>query len=239
VEELRELNTHVLRWTTPPEDSDFQLILPKGYADKFNEQVASLPESKRVLFREHVVKKGDTLGVIARKYGTSVTQLVQANNLGKTPVLKVGRSLIIPMSGATPPPRTAAVQTQQRTASRTTATNTPRVASYTVRPGDTLSKIATHFNTSVEKLRSWNHLTSSRLTVGRKLVVAQPSTRVASNGTPGAKKVIHRVRQGETLDKIATTYNTSVDDILSWNESEDLTVIHPGDRITIFLGDTN
>ena len=240
VEELRELNTHVLRWTTPPEDSDFQLILPKGYADKFNEQVASLPESKRVLFREHVVKKGDTLGLIARKYGTSVTQLVQANNLGKTPVLKVGRSLIIPMSGSTPPPRTAAGQTQQR-AARTAATTTTasRVTSYTVRPGDTLSKIATHFNTSVEKLRSWNNLTSSRLTVGRKLVVAQPSPRLASNGGIGAKKVIHRVRQGETLDKIATTYNTSVDAILSWNESEDLTVIHPGDRITIFLGDTN
>jgi membrane-bound lytic murein transglycosylase D len=237
VEELRELNTHVLRWTTPPEDSDFQLILPKGYADKFNEQVASLPESKRVLFREHMVKKGDTLGLIARKYGTSVSQLVQANNLGKTPVLKVGRSLIIPMSGGTPPPPTAAGQTQR--AARTTATNTARITSYTVRPGDTLSKIATHFNTSVEKLRTWNHLTSNRLTVGRKLVVAQQSTRIASNGGTGARKVIHRVRQGETLDKIATTYNTSVDAILSWNESEDLTVIHPGDRITIFLGDTN
>ncbi|HSU87344.1 MAG TPA: LysM peptidoglycan-binding domain-containing protein, partial [Terriglobia bacterium] len=215
------------------------------YADKFNEQVASLPESKRVLFREHLVKKGDTLGLIARKYGTSVTQLVEANNLGKTPVLKVGRSLIIPMSGGTPPPRIAAGQTQQRAArtaaatTTTTTTTASRVTSYTVRPGDTLSKIATHFNTSVEKLRSWNHLTSSRLTVGRKLVVAQPSPRLASNGGIGAKKVIHRVRQGETLDKIATTYNTSVDAILSWNESEDLTVIHPGDRITIFLGDGN
>src|SRR5207248_7189318 len=73
------------------------------------------------------------------------------------------------------PISTAAGQTQ-RTATRTTATTTPRVTSYTVRPGDTLSKIATHFNTSVEKLKSWNHLTSSRLTVGRKLVVAQQST---------------------------------------------------------------
>jgi len=66
VEDLRSLNTHVLRWTTPPDDPEFQLILPKGYSEKFNQQVASLPESKRVLFREHVVRKGDTLGVIAR-----------------------------------------------------------------------------------------------------------------------------------------------------------------------------
>src|SRR5436305_1344552 len=61
VEDLRALNSHVLRWTTPPDDSDFQLVLPKGYGEKFNQQVSAMPESKRVLFREHVVRKGDTL----------------------------------------------------------------------------------------------------------------------------------------------------------------------------------
>jgi LysM repeat protein len=49
--------------------------------------------------------------------------------------------------------------------------------------------------------------------------------------------VIHQVKQGETLNQIASTYKTSVDAIISWNESDDLSVIHPGDRITIFLGD--
>jgi len=123
------------------------------------------------------------------------------------------------------------------------------VSSYTVRAGDTLSKIATHFNITVEQLKSWNHLTSSRLVVGRRLIVGHQLAQAASTGASSgpstrsggakAKKVIHQVRQGETLDKIATTYKTSVDAILSWNESEDLSVIHPGDRITIFLGDMN
>src|SRR5205823_8302136 len=91
VEDLRALNSHVLRWTTPPDDPDFQLILPKGYAEKFNQQVASLPVSKRVLFREHIVRKGDTLGAIAKKYSTTPTQLSDANNLGKKPILKLGQ----------------------------------------------------------------------------------------------------------------------------------------------------
>ena len=239
VEDLRELNSHVLRWTTPPDDQDFQLILPKGYTSKFNEQIASLPESKRVLFREHVVKKGDTLGLIAKKYGTSISQLVQANNLGKIPILRIGQALIIPMSSATPPQQLAGRTQVSRTSNGTArTTSTPRVTTYTVRPGDTLAKIAAHFNTSVEKLMSWNHLTSSRLAVGRRLVVAQRAVQSTSTSTTppsGARKVIHQVRQGETLDKIASTYKTSVDAILSWNESEDLSVIHPGDRITIFL----
>src|SRR5438876_4065827 len=148
VEDLRDLNTHVLRWTTPPDDQDFQLILPKGYGDKFNQQVSSLPESKRVLFREHVVRKGDTLGLIAKKYGTSASQLVQANNLGKTPVLKVGRSLIIPMSGVTPPPQLSAAKSSgPRTTAARTAFAAAQTSSYTVRQGDTLATIATRYHT--------------------------------------------------------------------------------------------
>ena len=97
------LNTHVLRWTTPPDDPDFQLILPKGYADKFNEQIASLPESKRILFREHVVQKGETLGAIARKYGTTrLRNSLRPTSLGRTRYLKAGQTLMIPMSGASP-----------------------------------------------------------------------------------------------------------------------------------------
>src|SRR5262249_28434362 len=69
LEELRDLNAHVLRWTTPPDDPDFELVLPKGYADVFNERVAGLPPSQRVLWRNHTVARGETLSVVARKYG--------------------------------------------------------------------------------------------------------------------------------------------------------------------------
>ena len=244
IEELRALNTHVLRWTTPPDDPDFQLILPKGYADKFNDRISSLPESKRVLFREHVVRKGDTLGAIAKKYGTTAAELTQANNLGKSFVLKTGQTLIIPMSGVTPSPAAQAARAANTTntsvPAKSTAARTTVASSYTVRAGDTLGKIAAHFNTTVDKLKSLNHLASNNLAVGKKLLISRPAVQTASVKTaPAKKKVIHQVKQGETLDRIATTYKTSVNAIISWNESEDLSVIHPGDRITIFLGDEN
>jgi membrane-bound lytic murein transglycosylase D len=169
LEDLRELNTHVLRWTTPPDDPDFELILPKGYAEKFTAQIASLPESKRVLFREHVIRKGDTLGGIAKKYSSTVTDLRQANNLKSKTLLRVGQSLIIPVSGVAP----AAVgvvrqaQARQRATSIDDRPGAPRSASaiarslknrallqkpgtsYTVRRSDTLSKIAARFTVSV------------------------------------------------------------------------------------------
>src|SRR5207249_8755881 len=228
LEELRGLNTHILRWTTPPDDPEFELILPKGYAERFNQQITSLPASKRVLIREHVVRKGDTIGAIARKYGTSIAQLALANDLGNQKVLRVGQSLIVPMSGITPP----------RPASKNVSAAPVRKTTYIVRPGDTLSKIAATFHTSVEKLKAWNHLRSTRLAVGEKLVVAEGTLQTTSSSPP-AKKLVHQVRQGETLGRIATTYNTSVDAILSWNDANDLSVLHPGDRITIFLGENN
>jgi membrane-bound lytic murein transglycosylase D len=180
VEELRDLNTHVLRWTTPPDDPDFQLILPKGYSDKFNEQISSLPESKRVLFREHVVKKGETIGVIARKYGTTTSELLQANNLGKNPILKAGRSLIIPISGASVPAPAAKAAVTRQPVHRAASSSISTRITYTVRAGDTLAKIAAHYHTSVEKLKSWNHLTSTRLTVGKKLMIGVEKTEAAN-----------------------------------------------------------
>ena len=179
VEELRALNTHVLRWTTPPGDSDFQLILPKGYADKFNDHVAALPEAKRVLFREHVVLKGDTLGLIAKKYGTTTSQLVQANNLGKTPVLKIGHTLIIPMSDTTPPQPKTRLASTSRSTTTSTAGRT-RSLTYTVKSGDTLAKIAARYNTTVEKLKTWNHLSSTRLVVGKKLIIGTEKVEAAN-----------------------------------------------------------
>jgi peptidoglycan lytic transglycosylase D len=181
VEDLRVLNTHVLRWTTPPDDPDFQLILPKGYADKFKEQVPSLPDNKRILFREHVVRKGDTLAGIARQYGSTIAEVSQANSLGKKPVLKVGQSLVIPMSGVSPAQLVSTAATlnelqdrpqSTRTATKSKSAASSRPATYTVRAGDTLVKIAARFNTTVEKLKSWNHLTSNRLVVGTKLIVS-------------------------------------------------------------------
>ena len=193
VEELRALNTHLLRWTTPPDDPDFQLILPKGYADKFKDQISSLPEAKRIIIREHVVHKGETLGGIAKKYGVTTAQIIQANSFGKTPVLRVGQTLAIPISGVTPPALASSPSSSDRPARTQTTASAAKSAVattaryYTVRSGDTLAKIAARFNTTVEKLKAWNHLTSTKLTAGKRLMVSPATT---SGGATRSAKVV-------------------------------------------------
>jgi membrane-bound lytic murein transglycosylase D len=169
IENLRQLNTHVLRWTTPPDDPEFQLVLPKGHADRFMQEVASLPESKRLLFTEHVIRKGDTLAAIARRYGTTIDEVAQTNRLSRRQVLRIGQTLNIPLSGS------AATR-----AAVTAASNAP---------------------TTIQGPTSYT------------------------------------VRRGDTLGKIAARFAVTVDAILSWNKRTDLTVIHPGDRLTIYAGE--
>jgi len=184
VDLLKDLNPHILRWTTPPDDPDFEMILPKGYSDKFSEKVVTLPDNERILWRYHNVKKGETLSIIARSFGVSVTDLTQANKISAVSPLRVGQELLIPMSGATraPAPAAATTPSSQRVAAdvspRTQPAASPSV--YRVRRGDTLSAIAAKFNVSVNDLKKWNKLTSTRLDIGQKLSLAPVAARQAN-----------------------------------------------------------
>ncbi len=238
VEDLKELNPHVLRWTTPPDDPDFELVLPKGYSETFKSEIATLPEAKRVLFRYHTVQRNETISTVARKYGTTTSDLAQANNISTRKPLKVGQELIIPMSGVGPA-KVAATRAGS-------AASTQRT--YVVKKGDTLTRIASRFGTTADQLKEWNDLSSNRLTPGKKLFVTERSAPTASSkalsktpantnaSSANGKKIIHKVRPGETLNAIASAYKTTVSAILLWNKNNDLTVIHPGDLLTIFLG---
>jgi membrane-bound lytic murein transglycosylase D len=174
VDQLKELNPHVLRWTTPPDDSEFELILPKGYSEKFLDKVASLPDNERIIWRYHNVKKGETLSVIARNYGVSVNDLTQANRITTKTSLKIGQELLIPMSGATRPSASATSASRPALAAAKTASATP--SSYKVKRGDTLTGIAAKFNVTVNDLKKWNKLTSTRLDIGQKLALAPSNT---------------------------------------------------------------
>jgi LysM repeat protein len=112
-----------------------------------------------------------------------VADLTKANNLTAQKSLLVGQSLLIPMSGAAKAAATRApAQTTQTAANRTTsAPSAPRTASsYTVRKGDTLSEIATKFSVSINDLKKWNKLATTRLNVGQKLAIGDGKVRQAN-----------------------------------------------------------
>jgi LysM repeat protein len=87
------------------------------------------------------------------------------------------------MSGGTRPPavasKTPAVASKTAAVAKTTST-APVPTTYKVKRGDTLTSIAARFNVTVNDLKKWNKLTSTRLDVGQKLALAPPNVRQAN-----------------------------------------------------------
>ena len=127
----------------------------------------------------YVVASGDSLWAIARQYGVTVDQLKQTNNL-VSDLLTVGMELKIPTKSTIPP------------------TNEMDVV-YTVKPGDSLYRIALANNITVDQLRKYNNLTSDMLSVGQKLRI------------PSATQTVYVVKAGDSLWSIANRYGTTID----------------------------
>jgi LysM repeat protein len=112
---------------------------------------------------EYIVVAGDTLGKIAHKNGVSLRALEAANPDVNPKHLKVKQKLVIPAGGSS-----AAVTPA---GSPDVAADAGSETTYTVKSGDTLHKIARKFGVSVKAIQAENNLTTTRITVGRKLKI--------------------------------------------------------------------
>lgn len=166
-QQLKTFNPELRQGVTPPSKTPYQLKVPKGKGGDAKQTMASIPTSDKIDFQVHYVRRGETLSVIARRYGVSMTKLVQANKIKNQNRLSVGQKLVIPA------PKNYA-------ASSSTAKSTKAVAPasgynkkiYTVRKGDTLGQIAENFNTSAKRIRYWNGLRyGEHIYPGQKLTV--------------------------------------------------------------------
>jgi LysM repeat protein len=108
---------------------------------------------------DYVVAKGDSLAKIAKKNGVGLKAL-EAANPGVVPTkLKIGQKITIPAGG-----KTADVGT-------TMGATADSGATYSVKSGDTLSKIAKSHGTTVKQLEAANNLTTTKIKVGEKLKI--------------------------------------------------------------------
>ena len=163
-DDIRMLNPHYTRRVTPP-DQSVELRLPVGTSERFVVAYAEVPATERVTWLEHRVQRGETLGHIAGRYGTSVTAIRAANNNVNPKRLQIGQRLIIPRSGASPTRVASAAPSGGATASGSGP------LSVTVQRGDTLWDISRRYNVTTTQLMQINGLNSSRIHPGDQITV--------------------------------------------------------------------
>jgi len=145
----------------------YRLRVPEGQAEAFAVAYEALPADLKMARQaglRYRVRPGDTLSAIARRYGTSIAAIQQANRLGRKTMIRVGQTLYIP------PGRSFASST---IAARAPSTSSPAQTVHIVKRGETLWDIARRYGTTVSALMSLNRIVdAARIHVGQRLKVA-------------------------------------------------------------------
>jgi membrane-bound lytic murein transglycosylase D len=247
-ETIKKLNPELKRWSTPPGVSNYPVRLPVGSGSAFVERYAQLPEDQRIRLVYHRVRKGDTPGALARRYGVRSDDILRYNKVKNARSLRVGQNLLIPLTPEAAEMSLAEQRETLREDAPAAKTKSGGTKSYTVRSGDSLWKIAKRFKVTEKQLRSWNGLGSkSGLKPGQKLLVAAGAPRQAVAAAPAAKsaaanasrpdlqKVVYQVRAGDTLWAISRQFDVHSDQIRDWNRLPPNPVLRPGQRLTLLV----
>jgi membrane-bound lytic murein transglycosylase D len=195
VELLQDLNPSLLRWVTP-KTGEFDLRLPAGSRDRFLEQIALIPEDKRVWWRWHRVAEGDTLAAIAKNYKTTAAAIAEVNNLeGVAP--ETGSRLVIPIVPKNTSVEAAALGSKSRVVN----------LRYRVRKGDTLATVADRFGVEQDEVKRWNRLKTNILATGRWLVI-QTAVREGQTVGGAARRPAKRASAKKKPAQSAKSTNT-------------------------------
>jgi membrane-bound lytic murein transglycosylase D len=231
-EELLALNPAFNHWVTDP-DGPHQLLVPVDREARFVEAIAALPPEKRVRVVYHHVRKGDTLGGIADKYGVSIAAIKTSNKIHGT-LIRPGQDLLIT---AAPTGMGSATNTLTASLDRPTARNTSD--KHIVRRGDTLWSIARSHGVTMESIASSNGLSSDdTLAVGQVLSIRGTTTLASTDAQSiDTRSTTYVVRRGDTLSHIATKFSVRLSDLLGWNGLNSRSMIKPGQRLVMYVAE--
>lgn len=219
----------------------------------------------------HVVRSGESLSSIAQKYAISLSDLKKWNHL-KSSTISKGQKLSIRMTTrekvAVSPSLSSTTSTTSTNVTKPAITNTPTTTTsntktievwetvpstkyHYVKSGENLSQIADKYNVTVNQIKSWNKLSSTKIMKGQKLAIKTTTKRKVLKTVPvtttetstvttttttvqtsetnlpqtGIKYALHTVLPGETITTIAKQYDgTSVEGIQKLNEINGLEV---------------
>ncbi|MGM0588168.1 MAG: LysM peptidoglycan-binding domain-containing protein [Bacteroidota bacterium] len=249
-QELKKYNPELLRWATPP-GGEYPLKIPVDSKESFIAAYEKMPEKERQTnIAMHTVRSGESLGYIARKYGTSVRGLYEVNeNLSE--IIHPGDRIVVPLPAGSSTslavnkpshqPR-GNVSSRSSSRDRRQAPANSTQLTYTVKRGDTIGHIAEWYDVAAWKVRAWNG-TGNRIYPGAKLTIYVPNNKVSLyrrvNDLSFAEKqnIESRQRSGESLASINLASNDNNGSVVKYRVRRNDTLIDIANSFNTTVGE--
>jgi LysM repeat protein len=190
----------------------------------------------------HKVTAGENLTKIAKRYKTSISEIVKENELPEQKV-KVDQIIKVPFTIA---------QSIAKTSIKNEAPKNTEAPTHVVKPGEGLFGIAKKYKVTIADIKKWNNLENETIKEGQVLIVGEGTTKkpenkkvedekkspsetkkadpktelIADPQTNANGQKIHIVKAGEGLFRISQNYKVSQENIRKWNnlDSDELSI---------------
>lgn len=239
--ELQRLNPGFNRWSTDPA-GPHRLLLPKHKVAHFEQGLAKLTKEDRLAWQRYKIKNGDNLGVIAKKFHTSIQLIRQVNGINGNQI-RAGKHLLIPVAAKSLD--SYILSQDQRIAKKQAKPQQGFKVTHNVVSGDNLWDIGQRYKVSSGKIAKWNGFAPrDPLMLGQKLVIWQKSKAPVKASHRRVEQAImrnitYKVRPGDSFARIADKFNVRISDIERWNSLNRSKYLQPGQRLKLSVDVTN
>ncbi len=205
----------------------YSLRVPSGYGDKAVSALATLKPGQTFSSQKHngyhIVRRGDTLSTIAKRYRSSVRSFKRYNGI-RSSIIRVGQRLKIPGSAG-----------RNGSYSRSAAsTSSSSKDYYYVKRGDNLATIAKRHGVSLSDLLKRNNFTTrTKIYPKQKIVIRQRASAPKAASSRGSNNSHYTVKRGDNLATIARRHGVKLSDLLKHNNFSVRTKIYPKQKIMI------
>jgi len=213
LDDIFRLNAGLNHTATPPQ-GPHRLLVPDLYLEQFESALTEYSPGPRQ-WAQHQVRRGETLGSIARRHDISIQAVRDANSI-RGDLIRPGDVLLVPPSAM------AAHALKENPLVRATRYS----ARHKVKRGESLWTISRRTGTSVGALVRANAIDpKATLRIGQVLRIprARPSQSASS----------YEVKRGDSLSRIAQRFKVSVGDLVRWNSLDPSRYLRPGQRLRI------
>ncbi|NNG02145.1 MAG: LysM peptidoglycan-binding domain-containing protein [Desulfobacteraceae bacterium] len=219
---LTDLNPELRYSILPPEK--YALRIPPGNGELLASIVDSIPISTppQRAYTWHKIRAGESLSTIARKYRTSVSRIMRANNMRRSHYIVAGKRIKIPQKGV--------IIARAPGSAKSTKKVVLKDGKCVVSRGDSLWILAKRYGTTTQKIMALNNLSTTKLSIGQALrIPGQPQ----ADHTVDNSKTAYLVKRGDSPYTIARQHTIPLKKFLSLNGLTLRSKIYPGQKVYI------